>query len=254
MPTLQVRRRGAVGEIRINRPEVLNAMGETWPGEMRAATSELEADPEVRVVLVTGAGRAFSSGVDLDDLAAGRIGEDWFATGTQVIRALETMPKPVLAGIQGFCLGGGVQLAIACDVRIAADDAVFALPAVKEALLPGSAPWRLPRLIGMGHARHLILSGEPIDAQEALRIGLVNTVVARADLEAELDAWAKKYLEVLAPTVAWAKRLCNEAYDLPYEHFVESLGEAMAAVLSTEEHLAARRAWLERRGGGGVEA
>lgn len=254
MQTLQVRRRGAVGEIRLNRPEVLNALGVPWPEEMRAAAAELEADPGVRVVLVTGEGRAFSSGLDLDDLAAGRISQEWFVAGDEAMRALETMPKPVLAGVQGWCLGGGLQIAIACDVRIAADDTAFGLPAAKEALLPGMGTWRLPRLVGMGHARHLILSGEPIDAGEALRIGLVNRVVPRADLDAELHAWAKKYLEVPAPSLAWAKRLCNAAFDLPFESSFESLGRAMAAVLDTEEHLAARRAWLEHRSGGGVEA
>jgi enoyl-CoA hydratase/carnithine racemase len=245
--TVAVLRHGGVGEIRLDRPEVLNAMGVPFPDEMAAAIRELAADPTVRVVVVTGAGRAFSSGLDLDDLAAGRIDRDWFIRAEHVMRALETMAVAVIAGVQGWCLGGGVQLAIACDVRIAAGDAMFALPAAKEAFLPGMGTWRLPRLIGMGHARHLVLSGESIDAAEAARIGLVNKVVPRADLEAEVFAWAERYAEVPAPSLASAKRLSNLAYDLPFASFVDVIGEEMAAVLSTEEHLAARRAWATRQ-------
>jgi enoyl-CoA hydratase len=246
METLAVLRPGPVGEIRFDRPEVLNAMGRLFPEEMLTAAEELGADPQVRVVLVTGAGRAFSSGLDLDDLAAGRIDKDWFLAAEAATRALEVREKAVIAGVQGWCLGGGVQVAIACDVRIAAADATFGLPAAKEALLPGMGTWRLPRLVGMDNARHLILSGEPIDATEAARIGLVNTVVAREDLEAELFTWAKRYAEVPASGVASAKRLANLAYDLPFAAFVEVVGDEMATLLATEDHLAARRAWATR--------
>jgi enoyl-CoA hydratase/carnithine racemase len=246
METMAVVRHGPVGEIRFDRPEVLNAMGRLFPEEMLAAAEELAVDPEVRVVLVTGAGRAFSSGLDLDDLAAGRIDKDWFLAAEQAIRALEVMGKAVIAGVQGWCLGGGVQVAIACDVRIAAADATFGLPAAREAFLPGMGTWRLPRTVGMGNARHLILSGESIDAAEAARIGLVNKVVPRDDLEAELFAWAKRYAEVPAPSLASAKRLANLAYDLPFAAFVEVIGDEMATLLATEEHQAARRAWTTR--------
>src|SRR5439155_9759348 len=202
METLALLRHGAVGEIRFNRPEVLNAMGERFPGEMAAAAHEMGADPDVRAVLLTGAGRAFSSGLELADLGAGKIDTDWFIAAEHALRALETMDKAVIAGVQGWCLGGGVQIAIACDVRIAAADATFGLPAAQEAFIPGMGTWRLPRLVGMGNARHLILSGEPIDAAEAARIGLVNKVVPRADLDAELHAWGKRYAEVPAPSLA----------------------------------------------------
>ena len=146
---------------------------------------------------------------------------------------------------------GGLQVIITCDVRIAADDAVLGLPAAREAFLPGLGTYRLPRLIGMGHARHLILSGETIGAEEALRIGLVNRVVARRDLEGELEAYARRYLEVPAPSLTWAKRLSNQAFDLPFERFLEELDRAMAIVLVSEEHQAARRAWLARKAGRG---
>ena len=250
MKTLELRRRGPIGEIRLNRPHVLNAMGLGFPEDLHAAAAELGADPEVRVVLVTGEGRAFSSGLDLDDLAAGHIDVDWFHRSDLGFRAIETLDKPVIAGIQGWCLGGGLQLAIVCDVRVAADDAIFGLPAAEEAFLPGvGGVWRLPRLIGTGRARHLALSGDRVTAAEAERIGLVNAVVPAANLSVELEAWAKRYLEVPAPSARRIKRLANHAFDLPFDEFMPVMDEAMEVVLASEEHLAARRAWESRRKG-----
>src|SRR5215212_375778 len=229
MARIELRKRGPIGEIRLNRPEVLNALGHQWPEDMLAAAQEMQDDHAIRVVLVTGEGRTFCSGLDLTQLARGEIPNQFFHDAEYAFRALETMDKAVIAGIQGYCIGGGLQLAIACDVRIAADDAILGLPAVQEAFLPGMGTYRLPRLIGMGNARHLILSGENVDVQEAYRIGLVNKVVPRADLDAELGRWANIYLEVPRPSLTWAKRLSNQSLDL-----------------ASEEHRAARAAWLER--------
>ena len=247
-----VARHGDVGEIRMNRPQVHNAMGLAFPDELSAAITELEDDPGIRVVLLTGEGPSFSSGLDLDDLAAGVIDVPWFRANELLFRRLEALAKPVIAGIAGWCLGGGLQIAIACDVRVAADDARFGLPAAKEAVLPGMGTWRLPRLVGMGWARHLILSGEAIDAAEALRIGLVHKVVPRAQLDEELLDWAKRYREVPAASLEWAKRLCNQAFDLPFAAFADEISDAMAVVIATEEHLALRRAWAARHGEGGA--
>jgi len=157
------------------------------------------------------------------------------------------MPMPVIAGIQGHCLGGGVQVAIACDVRIAANDLVLGLPAAMEAFIPGMATWRLPRLIGMGQARHLILSGENIGPDEAYRIGLVNQVVAQGDLESALQEWANRYQEVPQTTLKWVKHLTNQAFDLSFEEFLGEMDKAMEVVLESKEHLAARQAWRERK-------
>jgi enoyl-CoA hydratase len=246
MARIELRKRGPIGEIRLNRPEVLNAMGYQWPHDMLAAAREMQADDAINVVLVTGEGRTFCSGLDLTQLARGEIPNQFFHDAEYAFRAMETMDKAVIAGLQGYCIGGGLQLAIACDVRIATDDAILGLPAVQEAFLPGMGTYRLPRLIGMGWARHLILSGENIDAQEAYRVGLVNKIVPRADLDVELDAWAQRYLEVPRPSLTWAKRLSNQALDLPFEQFVPVFDQAMETVINSEEHQAARRAWLER--------
>jgi enoyl-CoA hydratase/carnithine racemase len=214
---------------------------------MRSACAEMNDDPEIRVVLLTGEGRAFCSGVDLTDMALGEMPLSWFLEAELAFRALETMDKPVIAGIHGYCLGGGLQMVIACDMRIAADDATFAVPAAQEGFLPGMGTWRLPRLIGMGHARHLILSSENISAEEAYRIGLVTRVVPRGDLERELEAWAERYAQVPAPSLKWAKWLANQALDLPFESFRAQMSRAMHAVLATEEHQTALRAWRARK-------
>jgi enoyl-CoA hydratase len=246
MARIEVRKRGPIGEIRLNRPEVLNAMGHQWPQDMLAAAREMQDDHQIKVVLLTGEGRTFCSGLDLTQLARGEIPNQFFHDAEYAFRAIETMDKAVIAGLQGHCIGGGLQLAIACDVRIAADDAILGLPAVQEAFLPGMGTYRLPRLIGMGHARHLILSGENVDAHEAYRIGMVNKVMPRASLDDELEAWARIYLDVPRPSLTWAKRLSNQSIDLAFDQFVPVFEEAMATVLASEEHQAARAAWLAR--------
>ncbi|MGH7319033.1 MAG: enoyl-CoA hydratase/isomerase family protein [Candidatus Rokuibacteriota bacterium] len=250
MARIELRKRGPIGEIRLNRPEVLNAQGRQWPDDMLGAAREMQEDGAVRVVLVTGEGRAFCSGLDLTDLAAGEITSLWFHRAELAFRAVETLDKPVIAGVQGYCLGGGLQLIITCDARVAADDAILGLPAAKEAFLPGMGTYRLPRLIGAGWGRHLILSGENIGAEEAHRIGLVNRVVPRADLERELAAWAARYLEVPRSSLTWAKRLTTQAFDLSFEQFLAEMDRAMDVVLGSAEHQAARRAWKDRKRGG----
>jgi enoyl-CoA hydratase/carnithine racemase len=245
---VRVLKRGAVGEIRLNEPEVLNAQGRHWPADILAAAEEVRNDDEVRVVLLTGEGSSFCSGLNLTQLGRGEIPNRWFHECEYAFRSMEALEKPVICGLQGYCIGGGLQIAIACDARIATDDAIVGLPAVKEAFIPGMSTYRLPRLIGMGHARHLILSGQNISANEAYRIGLVNKVVPLEELEGELEAWARMYLEVPRPSVAWSKRLVNLAYDLEFEEFLEEFDRAAEAVISTEEHQAAREAWLEGRG------
>lgn len=247
---IKVVKRGPIGEIRLNEPHVLNAQGRDWPWDMLAAAGEVRDDPEVRVVLLTGEGRSFCSGLNLTQLGRGEISPEWFHACEYAFRSMEAIEKPTIAAVQGHCLGGGLQVVIACDVRIAADDAVMGLPAVREAFIPGMSTFRLPRVIGMGHARHLILSGENIDAAEAYRIGLVNKVVPRADLEEELDLWAQRYLKVPRVSVAHSKRLSNKAFDLPFEQFLEEYDRSVEEVLQTEEHLAARKEWMELKGYG----
>ena len=197
--TVLYRTDGRIARITLNRPEVLNAEDMTFLADMTEAIHALRDDRKARVALITGAGRAFCSGVDLKALSSGRLNPSFFYEIEPLWDILENCDKAVICGIHGYCLGGGLQIALACDLRIASDDAVLGLPAVKECLIPGLGTYRLPRLIGMGRARELLLLGDTIDARRALEIGLVNAVVPRAELEARCLRWRSVSWPYLTP-------------------------------------------------------
>src|SRR5690349_17840884 len=178
LATMSISYDGPIATLRLNRVERLNAFGNQGTHDINAAADALARDDRVRIVIITGAGRAFSTGIDLKELAAGEIDMSYHHRWEAAMRAFETMDKVVIAAINGYCLGGGLQLALACDVRIAAESAQLGLPAVKEGLIPGMSVWRLPRFVGLGRARQQILSGEMIDARAAQAIGLVEDLAA----------------------------------------------------------------------------
>jgi enoyl-CoA hydratase/carnithine racemase len=178
-----------VATVTLDRPEKLNAMDRQMFGELEAAAASAAADPAVRAVLVTGAGRAFSSGLDVGEFAAAADpagAEAMVADVQRAISAFELLPKPVVAAVNGLAVGGGLQLAIACDLRLASDRAEFASLEMRWAIVPDlGGTERLPRLVGLGRAKELIFTGRQVGAQEALRIGLVNRVVPDQDLATE---------------------------------------------------------------------
>lgn len=175
--TLLVERRGAVAIVTLNRPEAINAINDSIRAAFPAVLRELEADSEIRAIVLAGAGeRGFCSGADIkEERAAGSPVEERHRLMPRTwIETLDEICKPTLAAIHGICMGGGLELALACDLRLAARGAVFALPETSLGLLPGGGgTQRLPRLIGLGRALDLLLTGERIDAEEAWRIGLV---------------------------------------------------------------------------------
>lgn len=236
------RREGPIACITLNRPEVLNAEDMAFLADLTEAIHALCDDPEARVAIVTGAGRAFCSGVDLTALSDGRLDFSFFADIEALWDRLERCDKAVICGIHGYCLGGGLQIALACDLRIAADDAILGLPAVKECLIPGLGTYRLPRLIGMGRARELLLLGDTIDARHALEIGLVNAVVPRAELEARCRALAERFLAVPRTSLSHIKRLSNLAFQTDFRQFMDAFLPAMRACLTSPEHQAAMAA------------
>jgi enoyl-CoA hydratase/carnithine racemase len=189
---------GAVARLTLDRPHVLNAGNRRWVADLNEAVRRLQQEPDVRVVVVTGAGRAFSTGVDLKELAAGEFGLADFVAWEDAMIAIERMDRLFIAGINGHCLGGGLQLTLVCDYRLASGDALLGLPAVRECLIPSCALYRLPRLIGAARARERILLGEPIAAREAERYGLVNRVVPAAEFSDALDGTLERFL-ALAP-------------------------------------------------------
>ena len=219
---LSLELRPPLAQLTLNRPKVLNALNAATIGELGSALEALAADNSVRVILLTGAGgKAFAAGADISEVAAAAThpeGKALALRGQEVFRRVETLGKPIIACIQGFALGGGCELAMACTLRIAADDARLGQPEVKLGVTPGyGGTQRLPRLVGRSRGLKLLLTGEIIDAQEALRIGLVDEVVPAAELMPRAEAIAKAISANAPLAVAETLRLVDEGLGLPLE-------------------------------------
>lgn len=242
---------GPLAVVTLNRPKVLNALNAATFAELDAVFDELAADAEVRVVLLTGAGeRAFAAGADIRELAAvgAAEGKAFSLRGQAVFRKIETLGKPVIACVRGFALGGGCELAMACTLRIAADDAKFGQPEVKLGVIPGyGGSQRLPRLVGRGAAMKLLLSGAIIDAQEALRIGLVDEVVPAAEL---IDRSRELATEIAAQAplaIAEVMRAVDEGLDLPLDLALLREAERFSHLCDTADKAEGTKAFLEKR-------
>ncbi|PYN84199.1 MAG: hypothetical protein DMD87_28540 [Candidatus Rokuibacteriota bacterium] len=234
--TIRLTVQGEVARMTFDRPHVLNAGNARFATELGEAVATLDARRDVRVVVMTGAGRAFQTGVDLKALAAGELTQPDLIRWEDAMTAIERMDKLVIAGINGHCIGGGLQLALVCDYRLAVEDALLSLPAVKECLIPSMALYRLPRLIGLGRAKELILLGEPITAREGERIGLVNRAVPPADFPKALDELVEKFLALPVVSVTASRRLCTSAFDLDFETFRREMNTALAGCFASDEH------------------
>jgi enoyl-CoA hydratase/carnithine racemase len=248
LETLFFEKDGKLGRVTLNRPEVLNAVNNQATLDWNTLADAITADPDLRVVIVTGAGdRSFSTGIDLKQLSAGQIEQIYHHRWERALRLLETCDKIIIAAINGWCLGGGLQLALACDVRIAREDAQLGLPAIKESLVPGLAVFRLPRFIGLGRAKRLILSGENVGAREALDIGLVDYVFSAAEFNAKVDQLAARYLTVTSMGARQSKLLTTQAFDFDHATFSEQYFAAQIVATDHPDHAEARRAYQEGR-------
>ena len=246
-----VEKRAPVAIVTLDRPKVLNALNSETLGEIDAAFAELAVDSSVRVVLLNGAGgRAFAAGADIRELEklSGEEGRKFALRGQAVFRRIETLGKPVIACIQGFALGGGCELALACTLRLAADDARMGHPEVKLGVISGyGGSQRLPRLVGRGAGLKLLLSGAIIGAQEALRIGLVDEVAQAADLMTRAEALAME-IAVNAPlAVAEALNVVDEGLDMPLGAALELEAERFGRLCGTADKAEGTRAFLEKR-------
>jgi len=230
---------GPVARITLNRPEVLNAGDPRWVAELNAVVGEVAARTDLRVAVIGGAGRAFCTGVDLKALAAGAMTLPQFVAWEDAMTAIERLPLPFIAAINGHCLGGGLQLALVCDYRLAAAEAVIGLPAVKECLIPSMALYRLPRMIGAARARELILTGEPISAARAGAYGLVDRVAPGADFPRAVEESVERFLALPVTSVGWSKRLIARAFDLEFDAFRREMEAGLRECLASPEHRAA---------------
>ena len=249
MPSVRLDLDGPVARLTLNRPEVLNAGDPAWVAELTDVVARIGANRDLRVAVITGAGRAFSTGVDLGSLAAGEMTLPRFVAWEDAMTAIEHMPLPFIAAINGHCLGGGLQLALVCDYRLASEDAVIGLPAVKECLIPSMALYRLPRLIGAARAREMILTGEPISAVRAEQVGLVSRVVPAPEFPRALDDCVEGFLALPATAVAVSKRLLARAFDLPFDAFRREMEAGFRLCLDSPEHRAAMDEIRRRRRG-----
>jgi enoyl-CoA hydratase len=203
--SLLVEVREGIGTVTINRPDKLNALNATAKSELREAITALRDDPGVGAIVITGAGeKSFVAGTDIEELAAldQKSGEEFSRGGQEVFDLIEQCGKPVIAAVNGYALGGGCELALACTLRIASDRARFGQPEVNLGVIPGyGGTQRLPRLIGKGKALEMMLTGTPVNAEDALRIGLVNGVVQHAELAAAADKLARTLAGKSRPAV-----------------------------------------------------
>jgi len=244
--------RPPVAQVTLDRSKALNALNAATIAELAAAVELLAADDSVRVVLLSGAGgRAFAAGADIGELAQAttpEAGRTLALRGQQVFRQIETLGKPVIACIQGFALGGGCELAMACTLRIAAEDAKLGQPEVKLGLLCGwGGSQRLPRLVGRAAALKLLLTGDPVDAREALRIGLVDEVVPAAELMPRAEAIAQAIAKNAPLAVLETLRTVDEGLSLPLELGLLREAEHFGRLCATRDKAEGTRAFLEKR-------
>ena len=244
-------KRDGIAYVTVNRPKVVNALNApTWE-DLKAAFEDAREDGAVRGVILTGAGdKAFIAGADISELAhvTAVEAEESSSRGQAVLNLIENLGKPVVGAVNGFALGGGCEMAMACTVRVASENATFGQPEVKLGLLPGGGgTQRLPRLVGKGRALQLILSGEMISAQEAYRIGLVNEVVRAADLITRAEAVLRKIFSNAPVAVKYALEAVNKGMETSQNEGLALEASYFGLCAGTEDKKEGTSAFLEKR-------
>ncbi|MBI1796138.1 MAG: enoyl-CoA hydratase/isomerase family protein [Candidatus Eisenbacteria bacterium] len=248
---LLVERRDAVTVMSVHRPDVMNALNRATLAEIEACVAGFVADDEQGALIVTGSGeKSFISGADIQELAVldPKGAQAISRFGQRVLDAIEQSPKPVIAAINGYAFGGGCELALACHVRLASDNAVMGLPEVGLGIIPGyGGTQRLPRLVGRGRALELIMSGRRVKADEAERIGLVNRVVPRAELLAEAEALARSFLKNGPLAVAAALEAVHRGLSMGLDEGQRLESGQFGILAASEDMHEGLNAFLEKR-------
>jgi enoyl-CoA hydratase len=248
---LLVETRDGITFVTINRPDKLNALNDRTVEEIDAAFAAVAADPAVRGVILTGAGeKAFVAGADIAELATQSPvdGKERSIRGQRVLDRIERLGKPVIAAVNGFALGGGCELAMACHVRVASENAKLGTPEVKLGIMCGYAgTQRLPRLVGKGRALEMLLTGEMVDAAEALRIGLVNRVVPREKLLAEAEGLMRKMLANGPVSLRFTLEAVNDGLETGFDEAERQEATLFGLICTTEDMKEGTRAFLEKR-------
>jgi enoyl-CoA hydratase len=249
--TLLVETSERICTVTINRPDKLNALNAGAKAELKDLFESLTSDPEVDVVILTGAGeKAFVAGTDIAELTSLNTasGTQFAAGGQAVLSRIEGLGKPVIAAVNGYALGGGCELALACHIRIASENARFGQPEVNLGVIPGyGGTQRLPRLIGEGRAMEMILTGDHVDAHEALRIGLVNKVVPAAELMATSRALALKIVSKGQVAVRLSLQAVHASQETHLDDGIEMEAGLFGAACGSEDFVEGTRAFLEKR-------
>ena len=240
-----------VAVVTINRPKSLNALNSETLAELDQCFGEIAERKDIRVVILTGSGtKAFVAGADISEMvnATPAEGRKMGLLAKEAFLKLETMPQVTIAAVNGYALGGGCEISMACDIRVASDNAKFGQPETGLGILPGfGGTQRLPRLVGKGRAKELIFTCDQIDAQEAYRIGLVNHVVAKEELMPTAKEMAKKIISKGSYAVSVAKAAINEGFDMDIQNAVELEANLFGVVNSTHDKTEGMGAFLEKR-------
>lgn len=240
-----------IAVVTINRPKALNALNSDTLSEIKKAFCDLEQNDEVDVIILTGSGeKAFVAGADISQMVnySALEGREFGLLGQAVFNKVESCVKPVIAAVNGFCLGGGNELAMACDFRIASENAVFGQPEVKLGVTAGfGGTQRLPRLVGKGMAKWILLSGENIKADEALRIGLVNAVVPQSELLDTVKKMAAKIADKGQLAVRLSKAAINEGLEMDLLKGQDHEAQIFGLCFATEDQKEGMKAFLEKR-------
>jgi enoyl-CoA hydratase len=246
--SLLFERRGRVALVTLDRPQALNALNAALIASLGRALADVDADPDLSCTVITGSERAFAAGADIKEMAGLSFIEAWRSDFTAALERVAAARKPVIAAVAGHCLGGGAELAMQCDIIIAADNARFAQPEITLGIMPGmGGTQRLPRAVGKAKAMDMILTGRTIDAAEAERAGLVSRVVPAADLLAEAIAVAGVIAGYSLPAVMMAKEAVNRAFETPLAEGLRFERRVFQAMFATADQKEGMAAFIARR-------